>query len=749
MFKSEGVQAIWSMILSRHRKELSFFTRGKFMTSRLISATGIAVILLLFFLAVCLAAYPAKTLASSSTGNDLAAQVTIRRDTFGVPHILAATEEAAAFGQGYVTAEDHILELARLLLKARSEEALYFGDKFADSDLTIKELRMYESSQTGYEKSPPLIRMVLDAYAAGYNRYIEQHRAELPEWVKPVTGIDILAHSRRVLIVEFSMDLRQLRTATRRTTTAKNATTIEEPNSYYGSNMWAIGKARSASGNALLLGNPHLAWSGSQIFHELHITVPGKINISGTTLIGTPGIAIGFNENLGWSHTVNTHDSDDVYELTLDPKDKYRYLYEGHSMPLQKYELSIQVKTAAGVETRKKDSYWSHYGPVMRWEEGKAYAFKSANIEEYRFIEQWNQMNKARNLAEFRRALDMQAIPMFNICYADKEGNIFYIFNGRFPDRPQGYNWAGTLPGNTAATEWNNILPQNRLPLLVNPAGSYVQNCNSSPWYTNLRAIIDRKQFPEDLTPNSNSLRTQLSLEMLEGDNSITLDEVLKYKFNMKLLLADRVKDDLLKIAKGQTVDGVNLDEAVEVLQRWDNTVARDSKGAMLFTSFVNKYSPTAKPAFKVEWDERNPASTPQGIGDKAAALKALVAAVKQMKEKYNTLEIAWGELHRLRRGNLDVPIGGATGEYGAFRIVGYETAKDGKYVANGGDSYVLAVEFTSPPTAYSIVAYSTTDDPKSKHHTDQSALFAQEKWKRAWFTEEDIAKNLERSYKP
>jgi acyl-homoserine-lactone acylase len=714
-----------------------------------IASTSITALLIAVSTFAFSSAFPSVSRASVETNNDLASQVTIRRDTFGVPHILAPTEEAASFGQGYVTAEDHILELARLLVKARSEEARYFGDKFVEADFAMKELRLYETAQTGYEKSPPLIKMMLDAYAAGYSRYVEQHRAELPEWVKPITGIDVLAHSRRVLIVEFSMDLRQMRPTTRRPSIAKNLSPLEEPNSFYGSNMWAIGKGRSASGNAMLLGNPHLSWSGSQIFHEAHITVPGKLNISGTTLIGTPGIAIGFNENLGWSHTVNAHDSDDVYELTLDPKDKHRYLYEGHSLAMQKYDLTIQVKTDKGVEARNKESYWSHYGPVLRWEGEKAYAFKSANIDEYRFIEQWNLMDKARNLAEFRRALDMQAIPMFNICYADKEGHIFYIFNGRFPDRPQGYNWAGTLQGDTAATEWNSILPQHRLPFLINPPGSYVQNSNSSPWYTNLRAIIDRKNYPADLTPNINGLRTQLSLEMLEGDEQISLDEVLRYKFNMKLLLADRVKRDVLKLAKGRTQDGVNLNEAATVLQNWDNTVSRDSKGAMLFVTFWSKYRQEAKPLFEVEWNEKHPASTPYGIGDDAAALKSLAAAMTEMKQKYGALEVAWGDIHRLRRGNLDVPIGGLTDDFGAFRIVGYREDKDGKFVATGGDSYVLAVEFTSPPTAYSIVAYSTTDDAKSVHHNDQSALFAQEKWKRAWFSEADIAKNLERTYKP
>jgi acyl-homoserine-lactone acylase len=695
--------------------------------------------------------HSSKTFAAIETTDDLAAKVTIRRDNFGVPHILAETEAAAAFAQGYVTAEDHLLELARLILKARSEEALYFGEQYADNDFLVKELRMYEGAQAGYEKSPPLMKMIFDGFAAGYSRYVEQHRAELPEWVKPVTGIDVLAHARRVTVMEFDMNLRQVRNASSRQRAAQTVSPHEEESSYYGSNMWAIGKGRSASGKGILLGNPHLAWAGSQLFHELHITVPSKINISGTTLIGVPGIAIGFNENLGWSHTVNTHDSDDVYELTLDSTDAHRYLYEGGSLAMKKYDLAIQVKTDKGIETRKKESWWSHYGPVLKWENEnrKAFAFKSANMEEYRFVEQWNHMAKARNLEEFRRALDIQGIPMFNICYADKDGNVFYIFNGRFPDRPQGYDWSGVLPGNTMATEWNNILPEARLPYLINPAGNYVQNSNSAPWYTNLNALIDRTKFPADLTPNFNGLRTQLSLEIIESDKSISLDEVLRYKYHMKILSADRMKVDLIKLAKGQTIDGVNLDEAVKLLESWDNTVSRDSRGSMLFVTFLQKYKAATKNIYKEVWDEKRPVSTPSGIGDEAAALKSLAATITELQQKYNKLDVVWGDIHRLRRGNLDVPIGGLTDEYGAFRIVGYSAARDGKYVAMGGDSYVLAVEFTSPPTAYSIVAYSQTDDPKSPHHNDQSALFAQEKWKRAWFTEEDIKKNTERTYRP
>jgi acyl-homoserine-lactone acylase len=190
--------------------------------------------------------------------------------------------------------------------------------------------------------------------------------------------------------------------------------------------------------------------------------------------------------------------------------------------------------------------------------------------------------------------------------------------------------------------------------------------------------------------------------------------------------------------------------------------VARDSKGSLLFAEFWEAYHKMfgiTRPAdaarlYRVPWDEKRPAETPVGIADETRARTALAAAVKSLKGRHGKLDVAWGDVHRLRRGELDVPIGGYSDQgrgldYGPFRVVGYGAPRDGKRVANGGDSYVFAVEFTTPPTAYSISAYSQSSDPKSPHHADQSALFAQEKWKRAWFAAEDVAKNTKRSYRP
>lgn len=177
--------------------------------------------------------------------------------------------------------------------------------------------------------------------------------------------------------------------------------------------------------------------------------------------------------------------------------------------------------------------------------------------------------------------------------------------------------------------------------------------------------------------------------------------------------------------------------------------MARKARGAVLFEHFWRTYREQAQPIFAAPWDEKHPVTTPHGLGDEAAALQSLTAAVTEVKRRYGSVDVPWGEIHRLRRGDIDVPIGGLTGDFGAFRVIGYGEADDGKFVGRGGDSYVLAVEFTNPPRAYSIVAYSQTDDSHSPHHTDQSLLFAREKWKRAWFTEKEIAAHLERSYHP
>src|SRR5262249_25099132 len=157
--------------------------------------------------------------------------------------------------------------------------------------------------------------------AAGYNLYLAKQPPEAPEWARPVSGIDVLAHTRAVMLIDFALDLRPWRQAAQ----------LPPP----GSNMWAIGGARSRSRRGILLANHHLGWEGPHVIQEVQLTVPGRINIAGAAFVGSPVVSIGFNEQLGWSMTVNDHLYDCVYELTLDPADPGKYLYDGQWLPLR------------------------------------------------------------------------------------------------------------------------------------------------------------------------------------------------------------------------------------------------------------------------------------------------------------------------------------------------------------------------------------------------------------------------------
>src|SRR6267154_5271716 len=241
---------------------------------------------------------PSITIAQPS----LSDQSLIRRDTYGVPHILAETEQAAAFAHGYATAEDHFALLARLFLRSRAQQASVFGESYVQEDLYMHRLGIHEVAEARFPSLPPLIRGILEGYAAGYNLYLSRHRDRAPKWATHISGVDVLANCRAIFLVDFFVINNNLWQKER------------PPVRGIGSNMWVIGKGRSASGKGILLANPHLPWKGPLIFQEVQITVPGKINVSGATLVGFPVVGIGFNDFLGWSHTINQRTPDTVYQ---------------------------------------------------------------------------------------------------------------------------------------------------------------------------------------------------------------------------------------------------------------------------------------------------------------------------------------------------------------------------------------------------------------------------------------------------
>ncbi|MGH9348425.1 MAG: penicillin acylase family protein [Vicinamibacterales bacterium] len=687
--------------------------------------------------AVAVAATPDEATGTSSASAAraaaLASRAVIRRDRYGVPHILAETEEAAAFAHGYVTAEDHGAALARLFLRARGKLASVFGEAFVQEDLEMRALGIREVASERITGLPPVMQAILAGYADGYNAFLATHQDEFPDWADPITGVDVLAHARAVLLGDFALNL-------------EGWADVKGPAA--SSNMWAIGRPLSQSGHGMLLANPHLPWDGSTVFHEVHVTVPGTINVSGATFIGIPVVTIGFNESLGWSHTVNRVDSDDLYELTLD-ETRTKYAYEGGWLPLTPRTVSVEVKNGAGVERRDHVLWSSHYGPV-RLRRGTTYALKSANLAAVEFLTQWNAMGKATSLETFADAVKMQQLPMFNIACADRAGNVWYVFNGRIPIRPAGYDWTGVVPGNTSKTEWFAVRPLGDLPQLWNPSSGYVQNANDAPWYTNLEQRIDPAPFAAYINGDGLGWRGQLSLRILSGERELTLDRLMRHKYNAEVPFADRSRRDLLELLGARGAQRTNTDwqEAARLLEAWNGRVDADSRGAAVFVAWWGIYAQlTAGKPFRTPWNRADALGTPAGLSDHDLAMDAFGRALATVKQRYGKLDVAWGETHRLRRGALDLPLGGMPN---ALRNVHYRLAPDGKFVAAAGDSYVLAVEFSEgSPRAYSVLPYSQSSNPRSPHFNDQASLYASQGFKPAWFSETDIAANLSQQYQP
>jgi acyl-homoserine-lactone acylase len=708
-------------------------------------------------------AWPSSGAAALPDVEDLAKRVTIRRDTYGVPHILAETEEAASFGLGYAQAEDHAVEIARRFIGGRGENAKYFGTS-VESDLLIKRFNNAAAVKEGYRQLSPLLQRIIAAYVLGVNRFVNQHRAELPAWIPEFVPEDALTGSRtgsmRSLVDPAT--IRALRARYEPGSVSFNvkgegdtwSRDIDE-----GSNAFALAPSRTTSRKAILLGNPHLQWSS--LYWEAHVTVPGRINFFGSTLVGIPVLRAGFNEQLGWVTTNNNPDLDDIYALKLDAKNPDSYLFEGRSLKLWTREVSAEVKGEDGSLKTEKRTYWeSDLGPIIYRNATMAFAVRSTMLESFGLYEGFYRLSRTRSFREWLDVINLNLLPTSNYTYADAAGNILYLWNGRVPKRADdGTDYSLDVNADNANHLWQGLHAVADLPRLLNPEGGYVQNCNNPPWFASLRDPIDAKKYPSYFERGELGLRPQVALEMLESQSKFSFDQVREMKYNTKMLVADRIKPDLVRALKGVLRPSDELTAGLETLEKWDNRVSADSRGALLFQRFWDQYRNAVKQPFATPWSAFNPGRTPNGLADKEIAIRIFEDAVKWTRSTYGSEGVAWGDVHRFRFKDIDLPADGATGTYGVFRVLSFRQQDDGKRVAGmasgsealvgSGDAWVLAVEFSKPVQAFSVLAYGQTTNPQSPHSTDQIRLFANHSYKKVWFSEGEIKAHLERSYRP
>jgi acyl-homoserine-lactone acylase len=691
----------------------------------------------------------------------LAGQVVVRRDTFGIPHILASTEEAAAFGFGYAQAEDHAAEIGRRYIRARGEAAQTFGAAGIENDLDMAQFDNLAEARRGLADLSPLFRRVIAAYAAGVNRYVAGNRARLPEWMPEITAADVLANSRASAVNTLAGPTlpRQLRQKYE----GESVTDGDDERGLWtdrpGSNAFALAGSRTTTGKPILLGNPHLAWAS--LYWEAHVRVPGKIDFYGSTLVGIPVLRAGFNDRLGFVTTNNAPDLVDVFALQLDQKNAGHYIFDGRSYPLQKRDVSITVRNDDGTfRTETRTFLTSHLGPVIHRNATRAFIVKSTALEANRYFEGFYMMSRTRSLRDWLRVARQNMVPTSNFTYADADGNILYLWNGRVPKRVDGRDYRLDVDASGSRDIWTRLHDVNDLPRLLNPPGGYIQNANNPPQYVSLRDPIDMRPFPSYFERGPLALRPQLALEMLDGQSRFSVADVIRVKYSPRMLLADRVKSQLVRAVRSSASASDDARAGAEVLRAWDNTVSAASRGGVLFQQFWDGYAEEVRQPFANPWSDGSPVSTPEGLSNPAVAIRHLERAVRATRSEFGSERVAWGEANRFRFGAVDLPGDGASGTYGCFRVLRFDrlagstprvagNVADGEPLVGFGDAWVLLVDFSGPVTGWSVLAYGQTSNLESPHSRDQITVFAERRLRRAWYTEAEIKGNLIREYRP
>jgi acyl-homoserine-lactone acylase len=698
-----------------------------------------------------------RPIVPSSPG-DLGAQAVIRRDTFGIPHILADSEEAAFFALGYAQAEDHAVELLRRYIRARGEEALHFGEAGLQNDVGMALYDNLGEARKGLDQLSPEFRRIVSAFVGGVNRYVERHRDSLPEWAPTVVPEDVIAHSRAGAVNALASLPRQLQQKYgARTTDAspeERSEWIDEP----GSNAFALAGSRTVSGKPILLGNPHLSWSS--LYWEAHVRVAGRIDFYGSTLVGIPVLRAGFNDRLGFVTTNNAPDLDDVFALEIDPATADHYRFDGRSLPLERRVAVIKVRTPEGIRTDERVHWRSHVGPVVHRTAQQVFAVRSTRLNAHRYFEGFYTLSKARSLAEWRRALRRNLVPTSNFTYADADGNILYQWNGRLPVRRPGVDYRLDVPASGSKDIWTRLHDVESLPRLLNPPGGYIQNANNPPQFVSLRDPIHMDRYPPEFERGPLALRPQLALDLLDRQQRFAVQDVIALKYNTRMLLAERVRGELVDAVRAQPSASADARAGADVLDAWDARTSTASRGAVLFQQFWDSYAAAVREPFARPWDAANPASTPAGLADPVQAIARLESAVRATRQAYGSESVAWGDVHRFRFGPVDLPGDGVPGTYGSFRVLRFDQADGLKARVAGnvgadrqlvgfGDAWVLLVDFSPPITGWSVLAYGQTANLDSPHSRDQIRIFADHQLRRAWFTEDEIRANLEREYRP
>jgi len=708
------------------------------------------------------AAQQAPAKAELARWKKTAERVTIMRDKWGIPHVFGKTDADAVFGLLYAQAEDDFNRVEINYINAMGRLAEVEGEKEVWRDLRMKLYIQPADMQAKYAASPAWLKELMNAFADGLNYYLHTHPEVTPKLItrfEPWMALSFSEGSIGGDIEEIELkDLEAFYGKQKQLALAGRDKGFDaEPR---GSNGFAIAPKLTASGNALLLINPHTSF---YFRPEVHMVSEQGLNAYGAVTWGQFFIYQGFNDKTGWMHTSGGGDVIDEYLETVVERDgKFFYRYGNGERQVTAKPITLPYKTPSGAMASKTvTAYFTHHGPIVRALDGKWVAVKMMD-EPLKALTQSYSRTKARDYNAFYKAMELRTNSSNNTVYADAQGNIAYFHGNFIPKRDPKFDWSKPVDGSNPATDWQGLHAIKDTITLFNPASGYISNTNNWPFSSSGASSPKREAWPDYMWSLPENARGRHAERVLKDAKGFTLDSLIATAYDSHLTAFEPLVPQLLKDYDALPASDPRkalLAEQVQALRGWDLRFGVASVPTSLAIywgqDMVAKNAPRARAQGTPVVDF---ISTSLNAEER---LSSLQRASDKLTADFGSWKTPWGEINRFQRTSGDIdqqyddskpswPVGFASANWGSLASFGMVAKQKTKRIyGDRGNSFVAVVEFGPKLRAKSILAGGNSNNPASKHFADQAEMYSRGEFKDVLFYKEDIEKNLERKYHP
>ncbi|WP_318343587.1 acylase [Flagellimonas baculiformis] len=689
-----------------------------------------------------------------------AANITIIRDDFGVPHIYGKTDADAVFGLLYAQCEDDFNRVEQNYIWATGRLAEVEGEEALYSDLRAKLFMTEEEAKANYEKSPEWLKKLCDAFADGVNYYLHTHPEVKPKlltrfepWMpmyfsEGSIGGDIERISTRKVqsFYESGMEIPEMELFQQ-----KKEEEMAEPQ---GSNGIAISGDLTQSGNAMLLINPHTSF---YFRGEVHVVSEEGLNAYGAVTWGQFFVYQGFNEKTGWMHTSTYTDVMDEFKETIVKNEgRLFYKYGEELRPVDSSQVTLTYKDGDSLKEKTFPVYRTHHGPITH-QVGGQWTASAMMWEPVKALEQSYIRTKQDGYDGFRKMMDIRTNSSNNTVYADAEGNIAYFHGNFIPKRDTIYDYREPVDGSDPKTDWQGLHTVDENILVLNPKNGWIQNCNSTPYTSALEYSPKKEDYPNYMSRDEENFRGVHAIGLLTERSGYTLDSLIQLAHDPYLPAFEALIPGLVRAYDAQPRP--ELKEAVEVMRNWDFATSKESVAMTLAHYYgTMSYSKAVRPEglSGMELVEYWGSASPN-----LEKLDLFQETLDRLTNDFGTWKMPWGEVNRYQRLNGDIrqpfddakpsiPIGFASGMWGALAAYGarYDNGTK-KIYGTRGNSFVAVVEFGDKVRAKTILAGGQSGDPDSPHFDDQAQRYADIEFKDAAYYKEDVLERAKRTYRP